>query len=319
MTSIGEALRRERLKRNLDLEQVAHELKISVRLLKAMEDEEFDKLPGGVFTKSFLRQYGTFLGLDSAALVADYMRLTEPREPAPQFVDKPKPDVPEMPIDNFESWQTVGERRPSSSSWVTAAVIVVAVMLTCSGVVWWWERPRHPAQAQETPVSAPPVTVPSASNPPVPQSPTPAAETPPAQAEAAAVQPASTSTSPATATPPGTGAAPAATPATPSTGAVQVGITAAEAVWVRARADGKTVFAITLQPGESRSVSAEGDAELLLGNAGGANITLNGKPIAVEGYPAGVAGPKGQIRTVQFTSGGFQIVPPKVPEPPDLR
>jgi len=43
---------------------------------------------------------------------------------------------------------------------------------------------------------------------------------------------------------------------------------------------------------------------LRLGNAGAVTITLNGKPI-------GEIGPKGQVRTVQLTSGGFQIVAPK--------
>jgi len=47
---------------------------------------------------------------------------------------------------------------------------------------------------------------------------------------------------------------------------------------------------------------------LRLGNAGGVSITLNGKPI-------GEVGPKGQVRTVQLTSGGFQIVAPKPSAP----
>ena len=48
---------------------------------------------------------------------------------------------------------------------------------------------------------------------------------------------------------------------------------------------------------------------LRLGNAGGVTITLNGKPI-------GAVGPKGQVRTVQFTSGGFQIVAAPKPSLP---
>ena len=64
MTPVGETLRRERLKRNLDLEEISRELKISPRFLKAIEDDQFDKLPGGVFAKSFVRQYARLLGLD---------------------------------------------------------------------------------------------------------------------------------------------------------------------------------------------------------------------------------------------------------------
>jgi len=82
-------------------------------------------------------------------------------------------------------------------------------------------------------------------------------------------------------------------------------------VWIRAEANGKVQFEGVLQPHESRNIDADGEVRLRLGNAGGATLTLNGKPV-------GAVGPKGQIRTVQFTSGGFQIVsPPKPPDPLD--
>jgi hypothetical protein len=92
---------------------------------------------------------------------------------------------------------------------------------------------------------------------------------------------------------------------------VRVGITADEQVWIRAEANGKVQFEGVLQPHESRNIDADGEVRVRLGNAGGATLTLNGKPV-------GAVGPKGQIRTVQFTSGGFQIVsPPKPPDPLD--
>jgi hypothetical protein len=97
---------------------------------------------------------------------------------------------------------------------------------------------------------------------------------------------------------------------------VRVEITALDAVWVRARVNGKYLFSATLQPRQTRSVDADGAVELLLGNAGGASIALNGKPLSLEGFPPGTIGPKGQVREVQLTSGGFQMVPSK---PPDLR
>ena len=72
------------------------------------------------------------------------------------------------------------------------------------------------------------------------------------------------------------------------------------------RVDGKYSFSGTLEANQTRSVEATGTVLMRLGNAGSVNITLNGKPI-------GPVGPKGQVRTVQFTSGGFQIVPAKPP------
>jgi len=55
MMSVGDTLRRERIRRNLQLDQISHELKISPRFLEAIEDEQFEKLPGGVFAKAFVR------------------------------------------------------------------------------------------------------------------------------------------------------------------------------------------------------------------------------------------------------------------------
>lgn len=104
----------------------------------------------------------------------------------------------------------------------------------------------------------------------------------------------------------------AVTQALKPSGAVQVVIkTSDEPVWVLARTDGKYAFSGTLEPNQIRTVDADGIIVLRLGNAGGVAITVNGKPIPE-------VGPKGQVRTVQFTSGGFQIVaPPKPSTPPD--
>src|SRR5450755_2493087 len=106
MTSIGDTLRRERLRRNLELVSIAGELKISTRFLEAIEADDFAKLPGGVFTKSFVRQYATHLGLDANEVLAEMHRTAEP-EPA---VEPParKPDVPGM--HTRENWGSVGGR-----------------------------------------------------------------------------------------------------------------------------------------------------------------------------------------------------------------
>lgn len=336
MASIGETLRRERQKRNLELTSVAQELRISVRFLAAIENEEFDKLPGGIFSKSFVRQYAAFLGLDADGLVAEFQNAVEPGEPAPQLEERPKPNVPELRIDGYEGWRGGGGRRTSWSSWVTAAVIVVVVMLVCSAVAWWWERPRRTVVAHENPPAAAPAAATSAA--PATATPVPAGTEPvtnqPASAPPAAAAGSATTQPPAAAdlgqTPvqnPTPAAGPVATapvlgltPAPPPNpnATVRVRITAEQPVWIRASANGKFLFSGTMQPHETRDVDADGLVEVRLGNAGGVVLTLNGKAIAVDGLPAGAAGPAGQVRTVQFTSGGFQIVPPKEPDR-DLR
>ena len=57
MACFGDYLRDARESRSVSLEQISSVTRISVRLLEALENEQFDLLPGGVFTISFVRQY----------------------------------------------------------------------------------------------------------------------------------------------------------------------------------------------------------------------------------------------------------------------
>jgi len=71
MSSVGETLRAERLSKKFSLEQIARETKINSHLLDAIETNQFDLLPRGVFAKSFVRQYARFLGLDEEEMAAE--------------------------------------------------------------------------------------------------------------------------------------------------------------------------------------------------------------------------------------------------------
>jgi cytoskeletal protein RodZ len=319
MNSIGEVLRRERLRLNLDLDQVARETKISVKLLEAIEAEDFSKLPGGVFTKSFVRQYARLLGMDEDEAVAELQRSMQPETPAFETQQQPAaPTEPVIELPRVPDWAGAG--RPKSSA-LPALALVVVVMLGCSAFyAWWQQRGRRtanvvqaPAQVS-TPVSAPaaapgtPAPAPStpapetqaAANPPAAQ--TPAASAPQPQTTAAAV--------PAQEQPAPSGAAPVAA-APEAAGNVRVLLTAEEPTWISARSDGKVVYSGTLQANEKKDLSADSQVRLVVGNAGGVAVTLNGKPVPP-------LGPKGQVRVVQFSPGGVQIVPPKPPVPDAL-
>src|SRR5271168_1160308 len=117
MTSIGDTLRRERVRRNLELDQVSRELKISPRFLEAIEEENFDRLPAGVFAKSFVRQYARMLGLDQEEAANEVQRaLTPPAAAVPQFASganlttaaqRKAPPLPEFSVPRVEAWQHV--------------------------------------------------------------------------------------------------------------------------------------------------------------------------------------------------------------------
>jgi cytoskeletal protein RodZ len=74
-------LERFRTRAGVSLEEIAHSTKIGLRFLEAIEREEFDKLPGGIFSTSYLRQYAEAIGYDEDALVAFYNQKMNPAEP----------------------------------------------------------------------------------------------------------------------------------------------------------------------------------------------------------------------------------------------
>lgn len=75
-TGIGPTLREARTRRKLDLSEVEAAIKIRVRYLQAMENDEWDALPGGAYTRGFIRTYAAYLGLDGERLAEDYRRAT---------------------------------------------------------------------------------------------------------------------------------------------------------------------------------------------------------------------------------------------------
>jgi cytoskeleton protein RodZ len=83
-TSLGSILRQERLRQNLDLRLIAAQTKICPAILEAIENEQFDSLPGGSYRRSFLRQYARILGMDGDAIIGEYNKqYEEPPLPLP--------------------------------------------------------------------------------------------------------------------------------------------------------------------------------------------------------------------------------------------
>ena len=73
MGPFGERLKQERERRKMTLDDVALATKIGTRMLNALEEEKFERLPGGIFNKGFVRAYARHLGLDDEQAVADYL------------------------------------------------------------------------------------------------------------------------------------------------------------------------------------------------------------------------------------------------------
>src|SRR5687767_5082624 len=83
MNSIATELKAAREKQNISLRQVADGTHISFRHLESLEEGNYDRLPGGVYNRAFLRSYGEFLGLDTKSLLERYdFETTTPSKPA---------------------------------------------------------------------------------------------------------------------------------------------------------------------------------------------------------------------------------------------
>jgi len=321
MTSIGDTLRRERLRRGWDLGKVATETKIGLHLLEAIEADEFERLPGGVFAKSFVRQYARLLGLDEEELGAELkQQFTEPAEPIP--VTEPEHSAVNLP--RLAALEDFRDRVRSDSS-ISALVWVVIAIFACAGVYTLWQTRRAASATSkvETAAAASPAPVsPSPAPPPSPmaqpaslsKTPSPAAAEPPkSDFRAAEISDSGTIKAPAVPAPPPepqkNDTPVSAAPQTAGPAAVRVAFNATQPVWVSIKSDGNRTFTGTLEPNQVKQLEASRKITVLIGNAGGLKITLNGKPVRS-------LGDDGEIRLLVLTPQGAHVVPRTPPTPP---
>src|SRR5213080_2000885 len=85
---IGEKLRLEREARGIALRDISEQTRISMRYLEGIEADDYRRLPGGIFNRSFIRAYAKFIGYDEHEAIEDYARTMrergEPIDEAPK-------------------------------------------------------------------------------------------------------------------------------------------------------------------------------------------------------------------------------------------
>jgi cytoskeletal protein RodZ len=89
MASFGENLRRQRELRGIELREIAEATKISVRFLQALEADRIDVLPGGIFRRSFVREYARYVGLDPERMVSEFLHACGEDVPVGKPAEKP--------------------------------------------------------------------------------------------------------------------------------------------------------------------------------------------------------------------------------------
>lgn len=290
MGAFGDRLRREREMRGITLDEITESTKISRRHLEALEGEHFDQLPGGVFNKGFVRAYARFLGIDEDRAVADYSAASN---------EQPEPEN-RFPLEIHEEPNRDLNPRRSRLPLVFALAALVGVLV---GYGFWIRlKPHNSASVENTRQSAPASTVadpqanPSTSTPVTSSRPeltndsaSPAKQAP-AQV-AAALPPAE----------PRHDAVPSESADTPGSAkekAFFVQVKAKEDSWVSIVADGKSVMQRVLPADKHKKIKAGKSLILRTGNAGGIEVSFNGRPL-------GALGNENEPRTLTFNASGL--------------
>jgi len=246
VTEFGARLKQARVARGISLAQIANVTKISARSLEAVERNDFSRLPGGIFTRSFVRAYAGEVGLD-------------PEVALKQFLDQCPEDMAAVPTDTPESIDGTSARAEwqEKLSWRHVA-FVVGVVALLAVAYYLVTRPRPEAAG---PVAPPPVAA-TAADPPG-SMPAPSVATEPAVRPAVAAVPQAT-----------------AMPAPQASGhaAVAVSLSASAKCWMSITADGRPVAARLFLPGERVDASGDRGVIVKVGDAGAVSLTINGRP-----------------------------------------
>jgi len=278
----GDKLRREREMRGVTLDEIAEATKIGTRSLRALEEERFDQLPGGIFNKGFVRSYARFLGLDEEQAVADYV-VAQGEQPS-------KADVLEKMAAQAEAARvneaaSLGEKAGNSGKlWVALAVIV----LVAAGAVGGWkyyQKYRQQGQVVQSDVDVPapqvqttpagPVSLtsgdanPTSSNTAANTSAQPSTSASTPSALSSVVQP-TKSVKASDTKPPGS-----------TTKPLELQIHVVRATWLSVQADGKEPTTETLRDSATKTVLAQDRVVLTTGNS--VEVTCNGKSLGILG------------------------------------
>jgi cytoskeleton protein RodZ len=266
MDDFGGKLRQARERRGISLRQIAASTKISAAALEALERNDISKLPGGIFSRAFVRSYASEVGLNPDDTVREFLERFQ-QEPAPSA------DALALPVPEEERAYQELQRKAARILGIAAVALPVLAILLYFGL-----RGRSKSQSRlESPQSDRDISAPSAPQPlPSRSDTTPAA---PAAAE--------------------TGA-PSAVP-TGVTGAITLDVHPTSDCWVSLTIDDQKLFARLMKAGEHESHLVRREAVVEVGNAGAFAFSIDGRP----GKPIGDEGKKKTLKLTPETASKY--------------
>lgn len=264
--NVGAALREAREQRRLSVDQLSRTTKIGVATLRAIEKNEIDKLPGGIFTRGLLRAYAREVGLDVEDTVKRYLAQFEPRpdEVVPIEADDTRLELTPAvhPETDFDE---PGQRAASMRLLFVGLTLAIGL----AGYLAFRGSGTTPAPPSDAPVEG-------AANEALPPSIVPG--------------PVETATS---------GSYDAKAPATRTQDAVLLDIRTLGPCWVSATADGLSVVYRLMQAGERQTIEARDELVLRIGDPAAFTFLINN-------MPGRTLGRAGQAVTLRITAQNYR-------------
>lgn len=258
---VGYTLRQERERQNLSINDIEQGTSIRALYIEAIENGEYDKLPGKIYTKGFIKNYAKFLEMDVEAIVKEFetdmaeIAAEEEAIIAEETVADKKIDTPPEkkvePERKSIGYSIQDEKHSSSSLLVVAAVVLVAAI---AGGIWSWLSSSEGTVAKVDPPVKQEQTV---QNEPQPAEPEPVANANPA--------------------PP------------PKVDGVAVQARFSDRCWILVTIDGAIAQEGVIDSGQTLSWEGKENITFRLGNAGAVEFFQDGKSLGVQGAIGDVA------------------------------
>jgi len=238
MNDFGGKLRLERERRGISLRQISAATKISIAALEALERNDISKLPGGIFSRSFVRSYASEVGLNPDETVNDFLD---------RFQGTPVTAIP-TPATASAAESAFDQRQRLAGAVLKAVLIAVPLIVL---ILFFTMRVRTPTAQTSAPPSPPPASA---------NSPSGHATAPPAVAQA----PAPVAT---------TGAA----PPRGVDNVLALDVETTGDCWVKITADGKVTVARLMHSGDKERQEVRERASIVVGDAGAFAFSINGR------------------------------------------
>jgi len=285
--TLGKYLKNQRESKKISLREVAKNTRVREPILRAIEEDRQNLLPPATYVKGFLLAYAKYLRLDPNDVLLRYERALKGEFITPPSIQSPGPKQEIPPTQASTPKQKV--------LWNTKQTWVVVGVIVASFVVFYFFSPY----SSKPPMEPIPGKLVEKKSPIAPSPPVTATPQPPEGKPVVQEKKPLTPSAPVTATTP-----------VQEKKAISLQLKAIEETWLSLQADDQSGKEMILKPGEGTTIQASGRILMKLGNAGGLDLVLNGKPV-------GKSGRSGEVLNLIVTSQGVEVKRPEKPKPPN--